>query len=522
MKRKLLSNNPDEILRIICQRLRISYDFYVREQHKLHPLYPSFRSLAYVLNRLGIDTCLIKTDIEEIKQLPKPLLIEYDGLFLLLENITDTEVHIVNEKNNTEIQPITFLNHFWSGTALIFDTDRQPVTYTVLDKIRMAFNRSMCHIALGAILIAFICFILRNAEQFHILNFAYVITSIVGIGIGTLFQIQEIDRSNALVNSICHSRRAHSKRDCNSILESKDAHFMRLFTWSDFGFLYFLYCLSLLIFMPPSDALVLQIVMSVLAAGYIPYSIYYQWKVAHKWCMLCLMIQGLLFINLSLSVIGLHSVKYDIDWIRLFTSAALGGFVIMAIFTSIKVRLKKYIINKKHARQFMTIKYNHEVRSLLLSSQQRIDTTRLNKIVLNPSGGNTITIIFNTVCNPCINKIRQIMEIFKRKQTIRLELIFLLDRSDITSVHIAQYMLTIFNNQPNEFIPMLCDYISHFPGSSTQLEKYNNIEDKYLQIIAEQDAWCRKNRIGSTPQIFLDGFNLPRIYSIDDIDYMFE
>ncbi|MCM1301251.1 MAG: cysteine peptidase family C39 domain-containing protein [Bacteroides cellulosilyticus] len=527
MKRKLLSDNPNEILRIICRRFQINYDYFIQEQHKLHPQYPSFRSIAYILNRLGVDSCLIKTDIEELKQLPKPLLIEYDGMFLLLEDITDSEIHIINEKNNTEAQPIGSLNRFWTGTAMVFNVNQRLIIYPVTDKIRMFFNKLMCFITFIVAIFIGGYGVFRYADVFGILNFCYVFTCIIGIIIGVLFQIQEFDRSNPLVNRICHSRQNHGKRDCNSILESADAKFMKLFSWSDFGLLYFIYMISLLIFFMPVDALFLQSLSSIAAAGYIPYSLYYQWKVARKWCTLCLLAQGVLLVNLCLGIIGLYiSYGADIDWIKLSVSFLLGGFIVTAFFTTAKVGFKYFIDYKKATKSFIALKYDCSIKSLLLSSQYRIDTTELHKIVLNPEGETILTIIFNTVCNPCISKMRKVMAMFQRKQTIRLELIFLLDNLDVVAMRIARYLLSVYNQAPDTIEPILNDYISHFPGSMNSFGKDDInercIQDECSQIIAEQDSWCRKNNITSTPQIFLDGYELPDIYTIDDIDYMYE
>lgn len=528
MKRRLLSDNPNEILRVICQRLRLDYDYYVRKQHKIHPQFPSFRSIAYVINRLGIDACLIKTDVEELKQLPKPVLIEYDGLFLLLDNVTNAEISIVNVHNEVDKQPIEFLNHFWSGTAMVFDTERRAATYGVTNKFRMLFNRLMFFVAAIGIISACGYAIFRQADQFHFLNYGYLLTGVVGVIIGVLFQIQEFDRSNPFINRICHSQQMHGKRDCSSILESKDARFMKWFSWSDFGLLYFVFLLSLTTFLSPNDALYVQILFSVAAAGYIPYSIYYQWRIAHKWCALCLLMQVVLFINLCLSFLAFYYVPSitDINWIRLISFSLLGGVVATALFTTLKSVLKQFVNYKKGAQNFTSLKYDNAIKSLILSSQQKIDASGLDKIVLNADGETTLTIVFNTVCNPCINKMRQVMVMFCRKQTLRIEFIFLLDHSDIASVRIARHLLTIYRQTPDEFISAFTDYISHFPGSIDSFGK-NNEKDEQTgkecsRIITEQDVWCKKNNITSTPQMFLDGYYLPNIYTIEDIDYMYE
>lgn len=43
---------------------------------------------------------------------------------------------------------------------------------------------------------------------------------------------------------------------------------------------------------------------------------------------------------------------------------------------------------------------------------------------------------------------------------------------------------------------------------------------KTMKMLIEQDKWCANNEITSTPTMFLNGMEVPAIYSINDLDYM--
>lgn len=118
MKRKLLSDNPNEVVRILFRKFGLKYDAVVEQRHQKHPLYPSYQSIAYILSYYGVDNCLIETDVEELATLPKPLVINYDGLFLPLEDVTETELAISNEKSGVYKSPPPPLFEWKRGAAV--------------------------------------------------------------------------------------------------------------------------------------------------------------------------------------------------------------------------------------------------------------------------------------------------------------------------------------------------------------------------------------------------------------------
>lgn len=82
MKRKLITDNPNEALRILLQHFGLKYNRHAEAKYKSYPLYPGFNAFSYIMAYNGIDTCLVKTTKEELQELPMPILINYDGLFL--------------------------------------------------------------------------------------------------------------------------------------------------------------------------------------------------------------------------------------------------------------------------------------------------------------------------------------------------------------------------------------------------------------------------------------------------------
>lgn len=524
MIRKLLSDNPNEVLRILFKKFGLKYDAYAHQAHKNHPLYPGFGSIAYVLSKYGIDSCLIETSYDELSQLPDPFVVHYDGLFLPIVDVTDTEISILNERGLPERQPRSMLHAHWTKTALIFDADKILKRKTPLKWfIRFIFNKAMLWVAFASICAGLIHAYATKVSGMNWLSYAFLTCGIAGTVIGILFQVQEFDRNNKFVNSICRSKRQHnSSRDCSSILDSEDARFLGLFSWADFGLLYFSFLTLLPLFFASNIVLSVTSLCSIAAVAYVPYSILYQWRIARKWCALCLMTQGVLVANFILAVISFvafgTTLITDIPLID-YTNILFTGIVFTAVFTASKIFLKAFLHNQSAAKLFAMLKHDYAVKALLLKRERYVSTDDLNSIAINPEGTDRLIVVLNPVCTPCMKKMKQLMEFWQTKKDTRMDIVFLLDKNDSGSRAIAMKFLSVYYQEQGRFNDFLNDYISGFPASSHRYVCEKS-DDKYGAMLIEQDKWCMANGITSTPTMFLNGMEMPAIYRINDFDYM--
>ncbi len=129
-----------------------------------------------------------------------------------------------------------------------------------------------------------------------------LLIKMLGLAVTILLLVYEIDKSNAFVKSICTAGR---QSNCGAVLQSKASKIIGM-SWSEAGFFYFASTFLFLLF--PSATFVNKIfVLSIancLAAPYILFSVYYQWKVVKQWCPLCLSVQAVLAMELIWSIIN--------------------------------------------------------------------------------------------------------------------------------------------------------------------------------------------------------------------------
>lgn len=523
MKRRLITDNGNEAVRILLKKSGLEYGMTDKSRHKRHPAYPSFNSIAYILSSYGVESCLVKTDKGELAQLPMPVVINYDGLFLPVSAVTDNEIHILNESGGVDKEPVSMLDRLWSGTALIFDTENaRQNKQSSKDKLKYWFNRMMSLILYISVISAYLYFLLKEQGYLSWEWSAFYSAGIIGLGICILFQIQEFDRGNSLVNRICHSGSdTHGRRDCSSILDSVDSRFAGLFSWADFGLAYFLYLTVLPAIVSTEVYIFIAVILSVPASAYIPYSIIYQWKFARKWCALCLLTQSVLLMNLvtAITVFCFSDHIAALPKIDELLKSALAGVLTVACITTAKQAFKAYKKRETDSINYSRMKHDPEIRDIVLSWQDNVDTRTVAGITSGKKDGHTITMIINPVCSPCMKKLRSFFNIYKNKKHTQLDIIFLTDRQGSRSFQIASYITSCFNLSHKEGLEFLEYYAEHFPVSLGSVPEDFHSE-KAEETVMEQNRWCYENRISSTPKTFLDGRELPMIYDIDDIDYM--
>ena len=128
-----------------------------------------------------------------------------------------------------------------------------------------------------------------------------MLAKMLGLATTILLLIYELDKSNALVKSICT---AGKQTNCGAVLQSKASKILGM-SWSEAGFFYFASTFLFLLF--PSANYIHEIaVLSVatcLAAPFSVLSIYYQWEVVKQWCALCLTVQAVLALEVIWTIV---------------------------------------------------------------------------------------------------------------------------------------------------------------------------------------------------------------------------
>jgi thiol-disulfide isomerase/thioredoxin len=264
--------------------------------------------------------------------------------------------------------------------------------------------------------------------------------------------------------------------------------------------------------------------------------VYYQWVKIQAWCRLCLLVVGVLALQ-----IGFFSYTVVNG---LFAPVIPGGAVLgtaLLLFLGIGsavIWIKELIKSEEQAIQAEAIsnrvKYDPKIFSQYLLKQRKVDETPFEKEIYigNPEAPLRLVMASNLFCNPCKamhEKLNTLVQVWPDKLQICFR--FLPVKKDYEE-----------DSDPREVL--LNYWLEHIQGTETASQKTQQIIrdwferesidefiNKYgidsvenlqeLRAMMElQDPWIKTAEITKTPTLFLNGFEFPQQYSVGHLTAM--
>jgi len=530
MSRQLISNNINVVTKILFKKLGLKYNSNIQTNLKQHPDYPSFMAIKHTMNKEGVDSIALKSSFEELRdKLPKPVIVHITtntDLFLVVEKIDDKYVHIINEKGKIDLETIDTFLKMWNGNVMIFDTEnikRKKETLkekfvTLLDNIKQPL------IVISSILL--FSFLLFNQSESRVtINYLIIVISAIGVMFSVLLELEMFDEHNPLIRKICTSGK-NNKINCSNILNSKDAYFMGIFSWSDIGTIYFSFILLLNIIYPSSFTTTISICLAILTFPYVFYSIIYQKFIAKSWCRLCLGVQAVLATLFTLSIIYYSSFNYNL--LTNFQSLIVVSILfttILSAFIIVKSLIGNTYKLKQASLQLNTLKHSSVVKNGYMYTVPTVAKTPSCSFVLgNPNGETCFTMVMSPVCNPCMSELSQLIPIFKTKTNTRIELLILCEKEEVApfDFNLSLNLIKMFIDDKQNILNNLANYVYNYPASKHKLstQKFKTTNQQAKEILLSQIQWSVNNKMFNTPQMFVNHKKLPSFYSANDIDYL--
>lgn len=529
MGRELIANNINTVLKIFLKKIKCPLYIKVVNEIREHPSFPSFLSIQHALRNIDIDSVALKTNIDQLRdELPKPVLVHIvtnTDLFLLIDSVDEENVYIINEQLNNETLSIKDFRKIWDSNAMIFDLENiniKPITIherfiNLLSLIKRPF--------IYTTVISTIIFLLINHfEHRNIFNYLYLIFSSLGLLFSILLLIEHFDRNNPIIRQFCTSKK-NPKINCSSILDSKDAYLLGIFSWSDIGIVFFSFLFLLNLFKSDGISITVTSIFSALAFPYVFYSVTYQKFIARSWCRLCLGVQCAILALFTTSIYAYHSIDFSVfNQPSNYLIILLSGMAIISALLILKPLLNALFEVRGIKPKYTQLKHTPEVIQTLLGEQKTIGSASNYALRFGNSKGEiTLTLILNPTCNPCMNELGALLPILRRKENTNVELIFLVDKEDIQSKTLAEALIDKYLSNGVDYMDVLEDYVNNYPKSKYGYTKeilHNTIYGQSQRILEGQQQWGKENRVYSTPQIFLNNMRLLEYYTPKDIDYM--
>jgi uncharacterized membrane protein len=368
-------------------------------------------------------------------------------------------------------------------------------------------------------LIAFFQLIFANP------NLALVILSLfllkaIGLVISSILLWSEVDKDNRAIQDFC---KGGKYTDCNSVTSSFSLP--GGISLSIIAFAYFFSgVLFLLLTSFSKSGLQLLSYLSLSGIFVIPISIYYQWVKIRKWCLLCLWISALLTAEILLSQIFLvNTGSVQFQELALFSFLFVGTVVAW-------LSLRPYLLTKKELQKqkskLARFLSNTEIFDHFLSGSRRFSKNPegLGIFLKGEKPKYHVLKVCNPYCGPCASTHPILEELFD-SGSIDLQIIFVPGGEDELRLKTIRHIMAIAAKDNPEMTKKALDdwYLFEKKDYAAFAAKYPiNGELKAQEgNIQSMLSWSEAENITYTPTIFINGYELPKAYAVEDLKYVF-
>ena len=505
----------------------------VRDTLKSHPNFPSLLSIADALKQWNIESLALRLPPDQLKELPMPFLAHHMSTFVVVEDLKPDRITYIDENlNRNEVIPHDFYKH-WDGAVLAVESNANSGEKNFTANLRKEWwsNMRIPFIATALLLIGVLQLIrfyfvpgVSLADRIYFTGTWVCMAA--GVVVTSLLLWFEYDENNPGLKKICS---IGTKTNCNAILSSSASKAFKNISWSEIGFVYFTGSFLYLSFGTYNSYFFYPVVvLNVLAAPYILYSIYYQGLIAKQWCVLCLMVQGLLFAGFLIALLT-QQLRANIftDWRYIdFSAVLLAFFIPMAIW----IISKPYIYKAKEAQQMrydlVKFKNNAEIFNGLLKQQtiMNSDPGNIGIIIGNPEAQNTLVKVCNPYCGPCASAHPKIEQLVKENTNWKAQIIFINHSESDPGTQAAKHLLGIAATSDATTKNHALDdwYGAKEKKYDVFAQKYpiNGALEQQSEKLEQMHAWCESEKIEHTPTIYVNGYRLPEQYEINDLHFL--
>lgn len=518
-----MKNSLNLLVEQLLRKNQIPFDKEeLRFQIESHPSYPSLHAITGVLDHFNIENVAADVPVnkETLEQLPECYLVQINGdkgQSLAVVQKKNADYIIYNsEGKKKKINEIEFLNQFTGIIVAVEKTD--SISSSAKSQVTQVTRYLGVIILTG--LVTF--FTLKNNNSLS--SVLHLILSFIGLLISAAIVKQELGLQTSLGDAFCSG--VDDKKDCDAVLTSKGAELIGGYKLSDFSILYFSILVTLT-FVQISSPL-LSYAISLVAIPITLYSIYYQYAIVKKWCMLCLSIVGVLWLQAAIPLVtGIVAPDFSLNALMIFGLISITSWL---GWSYVKPLIKEVTDLRKDKVEAIKFKRNFALFEGMLNKALFVDTaiTSKEEIVLGNKHANLeLVIVTNPFCGHCKPVHKQVEEILNKyndKVKIRIRFNVNTDDKEGNPVKITSKLLEIYKEEGQVACLLAMSEIYEVGNSVAWLKNWGNCKDvdTYVDELKIEKEWCKNNGINFTPEILINGKSFPKEYNRTDLIFFIE
>lgn len=489
-----------------------------------HPSYPSLNSITGVLDHFRIENAALEVpnNMDSYNVLPESFIAyiksnSVDELVLVVKK--EDFVQIILDKKKIENSTVEEFLKIWTGIIVAVEKDESQIN----DKQKTTiFSSKLFRVLIIGFLIGL--FFLAKPDLFQSIHF---LLSFFGLAFAIVIVKHEMGVYSVIADKFCS---ANVKRiDCNEVLESKGANFFGLIKLSDVGIVYFAsLIMAWLILIITHVSYTPIVIISICAIPFTLYSIVYQYFVVKKWCLLCLSILAILW--LQAGAIYFTELIFVADNFNISNLGSLGvSFLIsLCLWQFLSPKLKIEQAYKKLNIEHYKFKRNYNIYSSLISNSSFIDTRikDTREIVFGSSNSKAnIVVITNPLCGYCKDAHQLVSQLINLNNpelgiTIRFNVSQNINAMD---TKIALRLLRLYHEIGEHECMAEMHRVFDKNTKNSEMQSLSELnENKYIGVLKIEKDWCVNNGKNFTPEILVNGYSFPQEYNRADLIYFID
>lgn len=494
-------------------------------QIQSHPSYPSLHAVTGVLDHFNIDNLAldVPVNVDTLKQLPKVFLAQIHSdqqkVFAIVANKGLNYHVIISKKTKLKLSATDFLNIFTGIIVAVEKTD------LVEEKTDSSIHIKNSLIAICSLVVLSI-YLNTEPSLTSVLIFA---SSILGLFISISLKKQEKGIQNVIGNAFCSGE--SEKKDCNAVLTSKGANIFKPFKLSDLCLIFFSgLSLSILFTSVLNISASFTFALILLSFPITLYSIYYQAVIIKKWCLLCISVVGILWVQSALIIFNANIIT-SVSWsINTILVNSFGFLLALTLWHLLAHNLDELQVLKKVRIDLFKFKRNFKIFNTLLQTSKTINTTIYNSSEIIFGNANSplkiviVTSPFCGHCKPVHSLIEDILKKHSSKVAISVRFNANINYPEDNLVKVTSRLIEIYNtNGETDCLTAMHDIYQGQPTDLwlNELGNCNNTE-LFIEELKKENEWCANNNLNFTPVILINGRTYPKEYDRNDLIYFIE
>ncbi|PAM92268.1 hypothetical protein B4N84_26035 [Flavobacterium sp. IR1] len=474
-----------------------------------HPNYPSLFAITDSLDLLSVENAAVRVSKEQIENLPSNFLAYFKEELALVERAKNFVRIDTIKKGSQKISYDNFLLD-WNGVIVAIE----PNHVVEKESFKNEYKNVKYYIPLFLLVVSSFFY-----NSYTLFSSVFLGISILGLIISVFIVQEKLGFKNNMISKFCNLT---TNTSCDTVMNFEFLN-NKWFSFSDLPLLFFSSSL-LAILVRPLEAVVFIGFLSLLAIPVIVTSIWIQKFEIQKWCVMCLAVSLLIFVQ---SVLWFASDLFTLS----FTVENVFPFLFAIVLLSsswliLKPIMKGVLNSNNNVKELRKFKRNFSLLNFLSKKVPHPDGFEELKGLHfgNRNANIKLSIIVSPSCAHCDKTFQESFDLVLRyPEKIYLNVLFNINPENIENTFkiVVERLLTINRSTPGKTVEAISDWHIKKLGIKKWLKKWHTEPVNMLinQEIQRQYDWCSNNGFNYTPVKIVNEKLFPNEYDINELKY---